>query len=90
MISGYNSEAPPVRNLFQIVAKELKLYGFLSTSLFPKYGEEFYREVPRMIKSGELKYTEDVKKGLRFAGEALYEVQAGLNNGKSVIQVAED
>ncbi|GJE91334.1 NADP-dependent oxidoreductase [Phanerochaete sordida] len=90
MISGYNGQAQPVNNLMMIVAKELQINGFLVFSLLPKYAEEFYREVPARIASGEFKFIEDVKKGLEFAGHAIYEVQAGKNHGKSVIQVAEE
>ena len=90
MISGYNGQAQPVNNLMMIVAKELQINGFLVFSLLPKYAEEFYREVPARIAAGEFKFIEDVKKGLEFAGHAIYEVQAGKNPGKSVIQVAEE
>ena len=89
MISGYNGEAQPVRNLMAIVAKELQIHGFLIFSLLPKYGEEFYREVPARIARGEFRYIEDIKRGLQHAGDAIYEVQAGKNHGKSVILVAE-
>ena len=89
MISGYNGEAPPVRNLALIFAKELKLFGFIVASLDSKYTEEFYRVVPAKIASGEIRYTEDVTKGLQFAGHAIVDVQKGRNKGKSVIVVAE-
>lgn len=89
MISGYNSQAPPVKNLMKIIEREIRISGFLVFSLLPKYAEEFYGEVPRRIANGEFRYLEDTKKGLRYAGDAIYEVQAGKNHGKSVIQVAE-
>jgi NADPH-dependent curcumin reductase CurA len=90
MISGYNDQAPPVKNLMMIVSKEIKVYGFIVASLSHKYADEFYSTVPRRIAQGDLKYLEDIKKGLRYAGEAIYEVQAGKNHGKSVVQVAEE
>lgn len=90
MISGYNEQAPPVKNLMMIVTKEIKISGFVYSSIFPKYAEAFYREVPGKIAKGEIKYIEDVKQGLRYAGEAIHEVQAGKNKGKSVVQVANE
>ena len=90
MISQYNTQGPPVQNLRAIVHKRLKLFGFLVTDLLPKYAEQFYSEVPRQIADGKYKYIEDIKQGLRFGGEAIYEVQAGKNRGKSVILVAEE
>jgi len=90
-ISQYNGEEPyPVKNLMLIVGKELKISGFLVFTLLPKYEEEFYREFPKRVASGEIKYLEDITKGLENAGQAILAVQKGVNNGKSVIQVAED
>ena len=90
MISGYNVEAPKVNNLMMIVGKELSLYGFIVTTLLPKYQEDFYREVPGWIADGTIKYTEDVTKGLEYAGHAFEAVQRGTNKGKSVVLVAEE
>ena len=90
MISGYNGQEPHVKNLFEIVAKEIKLYGFLTPSLLPRWGDDFSREIPPLVASGELKYLEDVKHGLKYAGDAIYEMQTGQNHGKSIIKVAEE
>ncbi|KIP01974.1 hypothetical protein PHLGIDRAFT_112558 [Phlebiopsis gigantea 11061_1 CR5-6] len=90
MISDYNEKAPPVTNLVQIVAKELKISGFLVFSLAPKHIEWFYNEIPGRIANGELKILEDFKKGLEYGGHAIEDVQRGRNYGKSVIVVAEE
>ena len=82
MISGYNEEAPPVRHLFEIVAKEIKIFGFLVWSLAPKYEEDFYENVPAKVANGEIKYVVDVTKGLKLAGHAILDVQKGKNKGK--------
>ena len=90
MISQYNSEPAKVNNLMQIVAKELKIFGFIVGSLDYKYQKEFYATVPGMITRGEIKYKEDITKGLEYAGHAILAVQSGKNTGKSVISVAEE
>lgn len=90
MISGYNAQAPPVKNLMSIVSKELRIFGFLVFSIFPKYAKEFYSEVPAALASGALKYSEDITEGLENAGQAIYDVQTGKNKGKSVIRVAQE
>ena len=90
MISGYNSEAPPAKNLPLIFVKELRIYGVLLKNLIPKYGEAFYREIPARVASGEIKYSEDVTEGLENAGQAIYDVQTGRNRGKSVVQVGRE
>ena len=91
MISGYNvKEGDVIRNLSRVVWREIKLYGFLFATYLPKYEDVFYEEVPKMIKEGKIKYTEDRTVGLQFAGHALEAVQRGTNTGKSVIIVAEN
>ena len=90
MISGYNTEAPPVKNLMNIIYKELKIFGFIVGSLRPKYSEEFYREVPKLVANGTIKYREDRTIGLEYAGHALEAVQRDTNKAKSVIIVNEE
>lgn len=90
MISGYNVESPKVNNLMNIVSREIKIYGFIVGSLHNKYREDFYREIPKLIADGTIKYTEDITKGLAYAGHALEAVQRGTNKGKSVVIVADE
>ena len=45
MISGYNGQAPPVKNIFQILAKRLKVFGILVLDFHAKYEEAFYKTV---------------------------------------------
>lgn len=72
-----------------IVAKGIKIYGFVVSSILPKYREAFYAEVPARIASGELKFKEDLAKGLESVGEVILAVLKGTNTGKSVIAVAD-
>lgn len=90
MISGYNGQPQPVNNFMTVVAKEIKIKGFLVFSLYKKYHELFFKEVPQRLASGELTYKEDAKKGLEFGGHAIEDVQRGRNFGKSVVVVAEN
>ncbi|KAJ3489541.1 hypothetical protein NLI96_g2070 [Meripilus lineatus] len=92
MISGYNGTVYPVKNLIQIVSRQIKLTGFLSFNpyLVGKYEEPFYEEIPKRLASGEIKYTEDLTHGLENAGKAILDVQTGKNVGKSVVIVSQD
>jgi len=90
MISVYTDGPKPISNLFNIIQKELRIYGLIVTSLDHKYGAEFREVVPAMVARGELKYLEHVIKGLEHAEEAIVGVLKGENVGKSVIMVAED
>ena len=77
-----------MKNMVNVFAKEIHLYGFLVFTLLEDHADEFYAEVPARIAKGEFKYIEDIKKGLKWAGHAIYEGQAGKNHGKSIIEVA--
>ena len=88
-MAGYNSEYAPVRNVEQIFVRALKVYGLLGYN-HRHLIDQFYKEIPPMVARGEIKYREDVKYGLQKAPEAIYEVQTGRNEGKSVIIVAKE
>jgi NADPH-dependent curcumin reductase CurA len=55
-----------------------------------KYVEEFYATIPPKLANGDMKYLEDVRKGLDQAGEALLDVQLGKNIGNCAILVADE
>ncbi|KAL6576000.1 hypothetical protein OROHE_000471 [Orobanche hederae] len=67
MISQYNlSEAQGVRNLFKIVAKQIRMQGFLASQyvhLFPKFNDF----ILPLIRQGKITYVEDVAQGLESA-----------------------
>ena len=93
MISQYNEQdGHGIRNLMNIVAKRLKLEGFIVSDKFrdPTFLPEFYSKVPKWIAEGEMKVKEDVTKGLEKAPEAIVGIFRGLNFGKAVIQIADD
>jgi NADPH-dependent curcumin reductase CurA len=93
MISQYNEpDAHGIRNLMLVVAKRLKLQGFLIADAFanPSFLPEFYSKVPKWIANGEIKVKEDVTHGLEHAAEAVVGIFKGKNFGKAVIQIADD
>jgi len=90
-ISSYNGgDVYPVKNLGLIFAKQLTLYGMLVGPLAAKYDPIFYKEMPARVARGEIKYSEDVTRGLENVGKAIVDVQTGRNKGKSVVLVAEE
>ena len=90
MISGYNVDAPPLRNAENIVARQITIKGFLVSSIADKYFADFYTEVPKLIKDGTIKYTEERFIGLEKAGHAIEAVQRGTNKAKAVVVVADE
>lgn len=90
MISGYNTGGAPIKNAMYIVGKSLAIHGFIVSRLEHKYDERFYKEVPKLVAEGKIKYREQVFDGLQTVGDAILAVQKGQNKAKAVVKVAEN
>ena len=91
MISAFVGKEPyTMKNLSRIILSELKVYGFIVTSLMPKHEAAFYKDVPKWLAEGQIKYLEDTKNGLEHTGQALADMLVGKNIGKSIINVGQD
>jgi len=89
-IAGYNGVPNPMYRHNLIFERDVTIYGFRILWIMAPYVEDFYKEIPKAIASGKLKYREQITKGLENSGKVLFEVQKGLNEGKAVIAVADD
>jgi len=91
MASGYGgSPSKPPSNLFNIITKEIRMSGFITTSLAKNWEEDFYASVPQKLASGEFKALEEVHEGLDKTGEAMRRHLEGKNKGAVVVRVAEE
>ncbi|KAI3611592.1 hypothetical protein WG66_007659 [Moniliophthora roreri] len=91
MVSEYNNQdGTHLKNLWAIYGRSLHIHGFLAFDLAPKWDAAFWKEVPPLVASGKLRHREDITKGLENSGEAILEVQKGINFGKKIILVAEE
>jgi NADPH-dependent curcumin reductase len=93
LIAQYNSEAPfqgpdrlPVV-MMDVLTKSLMIRGFIQRE-FADQRRTFYREMAEWIKSGRIKYCEDVVMGLERAPEALIGLLEGRNFGKLLVKVS--
>ncbi|KAJ7318173.1 hypothetical protein DFH08DRAFT_971639 [Mycena albidolilacea] len=89
-IAGLNTGHAGVKNFHQIVRKALRVHGILILDLLPKYQADFYATIPPKLASGELKYTEDVSKGLSTVGDVFLAVLKGTKKAKAVVVVADE
>ncbi|KAF8349606.1 hypothetical protein F5887DRAFT_1235611 [Amanita rubescens] len=90
MVSGYANGNFSVRNLVQIIPKSITLSGFNASNLGPKWKNDHQDFViPRLVK-GELKYGEEVHRGLDKVADAFLALQKGQNKAKVVIVVADE
>lgn len=89
MISEYDSTRGSVlRNLFQIIAKNLTMQGFLVYS----YAERFpaaAAELAAWVRSGEIAFRERIEEGLDEAIPGFLRLFDGGNEGKSMVRIAD-
>ncbi|KAI0483951.1 NAD(P)-binding protein [Xylariaceae sp. FL0804] len=92
MISGYNtppSEQYGIKNTFYLVAKLLKMQGFLVGQ--PEFGEKYAKEhqekVSKWLADGTFKAKLSVTDGIDRAAEGFVGMLKGENFGKAVVKI---
>jgi NADPH-dependent curcumin reductase CurA len=88
LIAQYNATAPtPGPDLVSVLRKRLTVRGFIVSDFFAGFGE-FLREAGEWVRSGRLKYREDIVDGLENAPDAFLGLLQGKNFGKLLVRVA--
>lgn len=87
-ISQYNATTPPMgpRLLGTFVGKRVRAQGFIVTDFANRY-EPAMRQMGEWIKSGRLKYREDVVQGIDKAPRAFIGMLRGENFGKMLVKM---
>ena len=90
MISGYNAEQSPPgpRNLFLLIAKRIRMEGFLIPDYFDRF-EVGRRELSEWLAGGQLKALEDVQEGFENIPSTFLRLFQGANLGKQVLKLAD-
>jgi NADPH-dependent curcumin reductase CurA len=90
MIAEYNDATPhPGPNLGAVIRKRLRIQGFIVSDQRHRYAE-FRAMAAPLVKSGQLKYREDIVAGLERAPEAFIGLLQGKNFGKLLIKLGDD
>ena len=88
LIAQYSAAAPtPGPDMFSVLRKRLTLRGFIVWD-FAARQDDFLREASDWVRSGRLKYREDVVDGLENAPAAFLGLLQGRNFGKLLVKVA--
>jgi NADPH-dependent curcumin reductase CurA len=88
LIAQYSLTTPmPGPDMFTVLRKRLLLRGFIVTDFAAKQGD-FLREASEWVRSGRLKYREDIVDGLENAPAAFLGMLQGKNFGKTLVRVA--
>jgi len=91
MISTYNdagTASPGPRNLTETIYKFITMKGFV-VSGFGAQQPQFVEDMAGWIKSGEVKYHETIFDGIDSAPTAFMGLFDGTNNGKMLVQLAD-
>ncbi len=87
LIAQYNLTSPmPGPDMFSVLRKRLALRGFIVSDFVGKFGD-FLREASEWVRSGRLKYREDIVDGLENAPAAFLGLLQGKNFGKLIVRV---
>ena len=90
MVAEYNDVEPrPGPNLMAAVRKRLKIQGFIVSDQRQRFAEYRAMAAP-LVRSGELKYREDIVDGLDRAPAAFIGLLQGRNFGKLLIKLSDD
>ena len=90
LISQYNATDPPRGpNLAPVLINRAIIRGFLVFDHFDRYGA-FVNECGAWVRSGDLRYREDIVDGLDAAPQAFIGLLEGRNFGKLLVRVSED
>ncbi len=90
-IAEYNLTEPELvpRNLRFFIPKRVRMQGFLVFDFNQRHPEGLTR-MARWIKSGEIKYKEDIVEGIENAPAAFLKLFQGENFGKLLVKVGND
>ncbi|KAF9535920.1 hypothetical protein BGW38_010385, partial [Lunasporangiospora selenospora] len=89
-ISQYNTnEAYGIRNLIQVIFKQLSIRGFQFTSTAEEYGAKHQKDVTTWLLNKEFVYKEDITEGLDNAPDAFVNLLTGNVFGKGIIKIAD-
>jgi NADPH-dependent curcumin reductase len=87
LIAQYNSPPMPGPDMFSVLRKRLTVRGFIVWDFAAKEAD-FLRDVGDWIRTGRLKYREDVVEGLENAPSAFLGLLQGRNFGKLLVKVS--
>lgn len=87
LISGYNGEDTPIRNMRFLLTNRISLRGFI-VSEHMEFWPQGLAELGMLVGTGKLKYRESIAPGLAAAPEAFIGLLQGRNFGKQLVKLS--
>ncbi len=86
LISQYNSEPHPMKNIGSVLMNRIKMQGFIVSEHLERWPAAL-QELGEHVAAGRIKYRETVAVGLRSAPAALIGLLRGQNFGKQIVKL---
>ena len=86
LISQYNSEPHPMKNIASVLTNRVKMQGFIVSEHMERWPVAL-KELGEHVAAGRIRYRETVTEGLRSAPAALIGLLRGQNFGKQIVKL---
>ena len=92
-VSHYNEAKPTggssaAETMVTVLRRSLLIRGFINTEFAADHYDSFLMELGPLVRSGEIRYREDISEGLEAAPGAFIDMLAGRNFGKALVRVS--
>jgi NADPH-dependent curcumin reductase CurA len=93
LIAHYNEAKPTggssaAVTMLTVLRRSLLIRGFINSEFEAGLFESFLEELRPLIRSGDIRYREDISEGLEAAPGAFIDMLAGRNFGKALVRVS--
>jgi hypothetical protein len=93
LIAHYNGATGAEQNLLPatmlaVLRRSLLLRGYINTEFVDEHYDAFLREIGPKVRSGDIRYREDIVDGIEKAPEAFIGMLAGRNFGKALVRLS--
>ncbi|WP_310963200.1 NADP-dependent oxidoreductase [Nocardioides terrisoli] len=94
LVAGYNASSAPAGPdrlpgfMAAVLTRSLVVRGFIQDEFTHSHGRDFVRDMGEWVRSGQVRYREDVVDGLENAPAAFAGMLRGTNFGKLVVRVS--
>jgi NADPH-dependent curcumin reductase CurA len=93
LIAHYNGATSAEQNLLPatmlaVLRRSLLLRGYINTEFVDEHYDSFLREIGGRVRSGDIRYREDIVDGIERAPEAFIGMLAGRNFGKALVRLS--
>jgi hypothetical protein len=93
LVSHYNEAKPTggssaAETMLTVLRRSLLIRGFINTEFATDHYSSFLKELSPLVRSGDIRYREDISEGLEAAPGAFINMLAGRNFGKALVRVS--